>query len=72
MKATSDGKAILTGNSIAGSKSDITFYFEALHYLSTTALVYQYRLKGLDTFGEANNFSNQLSFNPACRRAIYF
>jgi ligand-binding sensor domain-containing protein len=62
LKATSDGTAIQNKVTLPGK--DISFYFEALHYLSTTALTYQYRLKGLDTLWRtANNFSSQLSFN---------
>jgi hypothetical protein len=64
LKATSNGKEVFAGNSLQGKQRDITFYFEALHYLSSTAMVYHYRLKGLDTIWRtANNFSNQLAFN---------
>jgi ligand-binding sensor domain-containing protein len=64
LKATSNGKELIVNNSLQGKNRDITFYFEALHYLSATALVYQYRLKGLDTiWRSANNSSNQLAFN---------
>ncbi|MES2331590.1 MAG: histidine kinase [Bacteroidota bacterium] len=64
LKATSNGKEVIVGNSLQGENRDIAFYFEALHYLSATAMVYQYRLKGLDTvWRTANNFSNQLYFN---------
>jgi hypothetical protein len=64
LKASGNGKAILTGNSLPDKTRDITFYFEALHYISTTALVYHYRLKGLDTVWRSiNNLNNQLAFS---------
>lgn len=64
LKATSSGKEIFSGSSLPGKHRDITFYFEGLHYLSSTAMVYQYRLHGLDTvWRTANNISNQLAFN---------
>jgi hypothetical protein len=63
LKATSNGKEVANQFRTAGNSKDIIFYFEALHYLSTNSLVYQYRLKGLDTVGEVAIFSNQLSFS---------
>ncbi|MES2374673.1 MAG: histidine kinase [Bacteroidota bacterium] len=64
LKATSNGKIIFTDNTLQDKNRDITFYFEALHYLSATALVYQYRLKGLDTVWRSiNNFNNQFAFS---------
>ena len=63
LKATSNGKDLINNETLPESGKEIIFYFEALHYLSTTALSYQYRLKGIDTvWRSAGNFSNQLSF----------
>ncbi len=64
LKATSNGKEIINNTTLSENTRDIAFYFEALHYFSATALVYKYRLKGLDTvWRTAGNFSNQLTFN---------
>jgi ligand-binding sensor domain-containing protein len=64
LKATGDGVEITNNTTLPGTGKDIVFYFEALHYFSTTALLYQYRLKGLDTvWRTTNNFSNQLAFS---------
>ena len=64
LKATSNGNDLLNNTILPENTRDIVFYFEALHYLSTTALVYQYRLKGIDTIWRSvGNFTNQLAFN---------
>lgn len=64
LKASSNGHEILNNATLPGNSRDIVFYFEALHYLSTSALTYHYRLKGLDTIWRtAGNFTNQLAFN---------
>lgn len=64
LKASSNG-TVLNNNAILPDKNrDIVFYFEALHYLSSNALTYQYRLKGIDTFWHSiGNFTNQITFN---------
>jgi ligand-binding sensor domain-containing protein len=64
LKATSNGVEVSPGTELQNNGKDITFHFEALHYLSANALVYHYRLKELDTaWKAAGNFSNQLSFS---------
>ncbi len=64
LKATSNGMDIGDGSTLPDNTKDIVFYYEALHYLSTTALTYQYRLRELDTvWRPAGNFNNQLAFN---------
>ncbi|MEO7530560.1 MAG: histidine kinase [Sediminibacterium sp.] len=64
LKASSNGKEIQNNATLTDNSKDITFYFEALHYLSSTALIYHYRLRGLDTVWRvAGNFSNQLAFS---------
>jgi ligand-binding sensor domain-containing protein len=64
LKAASNGAAIAEKSALPNKGNDIVFNFEALHYLSASALSYQYRLKGLDTaWRTANNFANQITYN---------
>jgi ligand-binding sensor domain-containing protein len=64
LKANSNGISIQDKAMLPENTNDITFYFEALHYISTTALAYQYRLKGIDTIWRSvGTFNNQLTFN---------
>jgi ligand-binding sensor domain-containing protein len=64
LKATGYGMEITNNSTLPGNGKDIVFHFEALHYRSTSALSYQYRLKGLDTvWRNVGNFSNQLAFS---------
>lgn len=63
LKASSNGEELKNGTVLPGNGRDIVFYFEALHYLSGTALTYRYRLKDIDTvWRTAANFNNQLAF----------
>jgi hypothetical protein len=62
LKASMDGQPVENGATIPGR--DISFYFEALHYLSTNALNYQYRLLGADTSWQTlTGSTNQVAFN---------
>jgi ligand-binding sensor domain-containing protein len=62
LKASMDGLPVENGATLLGR--DISFYFEALHYLSTNALNYQYRLMGSDTsWQQLSGSNNQISFN---------
>jgi ligand-binding sensor domain-containing protein len=64
LKASSNGLEISNNAMLPDNSRDILFYFEALHYLSTTALTYRYRLIGIDTIWRSvGNFNNQLAFN---------
>jgi ligand-binding sensor domain-containing protein len=63
LKAESGGEQISNGIILPARKRDISFRFEALHYLSTTALYYRYRLLGLDTSWHTTGFTSQLTFN---------
>ncbi len=64
LKAASNGTEIQNNAILPENIRDISFYFEALHYISTTALAYHYRLKGIDTVWRlAGTFNNQLTFN---------
>jgi len=64
LKAMSNGVELVPGTKLDGGISDISFYFEAVHFLSSSSLVYQYRLIGLDTaWRTASSFVNQLSYN---------
>ena len=63
LKAVSNAQEIFSGSTLPGKNRDIVFSFEALHYVSTAALNYQYRLKGLDTvWRSVGSFTNQVSF----------
>jgi ligand-binding sensor domain-containing protein len=63
LKASSNGMELLAGATLPGNSRDILFQFEALHYLSGNAMIYQYRLKGLDTsWRTVSNFASQLTF----------
>lgn len=64
LKASSNGEEVVAGNYLPGGRHDITFYFEALHYISPSSVTYQYRLKGIDTnWRQVSNFNNQVIFN---------
>lgn len=64
LQAVSGGVEINNNAVLADQTSDINFHFEALHYRSSTALSYQYRLKGNDTaWKPLGNFISQLSFS---------
>jgi hypothetical protein len=63
LKAESEGEQISNGIILPAKKRDISFRFEALHYLSTTALYYRYRLLGLDTSWHTTGFTSQLNFS---------
>lgn len=64
LRAASNGAEVRPNGMLAANKSDITFYFEALHYLSTTALSYRYRVIGIDTIWRSGgNFTNQITLN---------
>jgi len=63
LKAISDSMELQSGATLPPGVRDIMFHFEALHYLSANALVYEYRLKGLDTaWRTVTNLATQLSF----------
>ncbi len=63
LKAASNTQEISTGATLPGNNRDIVFSFEALHYISTAALTYHYRLKGLDTaWRSVGSFNSQVSF----------
>ncbi len=64
IKAVCNGKEIANRSTIPDNNRDVNFYFEALHYISPSALAYQYRLIGIDTIWRpVNTMSNQLAFN---------
>lgn len=64
LRAMNNGKELKPGAMLAAGNSDISLNFEAVHFLSSTALVYQYRLKGLDTAWHSTSGStNQLFFS---------
>ncbi len=64
LKGMVNGMEVKDSAELPVNTTDINFSFEALHYLSTTALSYQYRLKGVDTLWRpVGTFLNQLSFN---------
>jgi ligand-binding sensor domain-containing protein len=63
LEAESGGEQISNGIILPAKNRDISFHFEALHYLSTTALYYRYRLLGLDTNWHTTGFTSQLTFN---------
>ena len=64
LKATSNGREIGNKESLPDDRSDISFYFEALHYISPESVIYLYRLKGVDSaWHHVNSFNNQLIFN---------
>jgi hypothetical protein len=64
LRATSNGIDISDLATLPDGQRDISFYFEALHYISPASVSYQYRLKGIDTLWHAvSNFNNQLIFN---------
>ncbi len=64
LRASSNGTEIQDKMMLPENTRDISFYFEALHYISTTALTYQYRLKGIDTIWRpVGTFNNQLTFS---------
>ncbi|MDP1810670.1 MAG: histidine kinase [Sediminibacterium sp.] len=64
MKAISNGTEIANWSTLPDNSRDINFYFEALHYISPSALTYQYRLIGIDTiWRQVTTLSNQLAFN---------
>ena len=64
LRASSNGTEIQDKMVLPANTRDISFYFEALHYISTTALNYQYRLKGIDTIWRpVGTFNNQLTFS---------
>jgi len=63
LRAISNGVEINNHSVLPDKAHDISFYFEALHYISITALNYRYRIKGIDTIWRSTgNFNNQLSF----------
>lgn len=63
-RATANGQELPDGASLGSSTVDINFSFEALHYVSPAALIYKYRLNGLDTaWHTVPGSANQLSFN---------
>jgi ligand-binding sensor domain-containing protein len=63
LKAESSGEQISNGVILPAKNRDISFRFEALHYLSPTALYYRYRLLGLDTNWHNTGFTSQLAFS---------
>lgn len=64
LRASSNGTELKNNDILPGKNRDIAFYFESLHYLSSNALSYQYRMKGIDTIWRSiGNFTNQLNFN---------
>lgn len=64
LKATSDGREIQDGASLGSATDDISLSFEALHYVSPNALVYRYRLNGLDTsWHTVTGSTNQVTFS---------
>lgn len=63
LEAETNGEQIRNGAVLPAKNRDILFRFEALHYLSTTALHYRYRLLGLDTNWTTTGFTSRLNFN---------
>lgn len=64
LKAVVNGKELKEGSGLPENVHDISFYFEALHYMSSSALSYQYRLKGIDTLWRPlSSLNNQIAFN---------
>ncbi len=64
LKATSRGTEVVSGNFLPDGRRDISFYFEALHYISPSSVTYQYRLRGIDTnWRQVSSFNNQVIFN---------
>ncbi len=64
LRATSNGEEVAINSILPGGRHDISFYFEALHYISPSSVTYLYRLKGIDTIWRpVGNFNNQLIFN---------
>ncbi len=64
LTAKNNGKQINNDQTLERGRNDISFYFEALHYLSSEALNYQYRMIGIDTTWHiVPNNSNVLTFN---------
>ena len=64
LKASSNGIDIADNGTLPDGRRDIIFYFEALHYISPASVIYQYRLKTIDTvWHTVSSFNNQLIFN---------
>ncbi len=64
LKASSNGIEVPEGSVLPGGGHDISFYFEALHYISPSSVTYQYRLKGIDNiWRQISTFNNQLIFS---------
>jgi ligand-binding sensor domain-containing protein len=64
LRALNNGRDITSGQELTGGSRDISFYFEALHYISPAALSYRYRLNGVDTAWHwINNTGNPVNFN---------
>ena len=64
LRASSNGTEVPEGSMLPGGRHDISFYFEALHYISPSSVTYQYRLKGIDTiWRQISTFNNQLIFS---------
>jgi sensor histidine kinase YesM len=64
LTAKSNGKTVMDKQVLERNSNSISFYYEALHYLSSEALNYQYRMFGIDTIWHTvQNTNNVLTFN---------
>lgn len=64
LTAKSNGKTLSDNQVLDRNSNSINFYYEALHYLSSEALNYQFRMFGIDTLWHTvQNISNVLTFN---------
>ena len=64
LRAITNGVEVQNKSTLPGENTDISFYFEALHYISPSSVTYFYRLKGIDTIWRSvSNFNNQLIFS---------
>jgi hypothetical protein len=64
LKASSDGMQVRDGAVLKPGSNNISFSFEALHYISPGALSYRYRLNDADTqWHSLNSLTSQATFN---------
>ncbi len=64
LKGFSNKKEIKNGSELSIGVAEVSFYFEALHYVSAGTLDYRYRLMGLDTNWHSwGGGSNRLTFS---------